>query len=209
MADEPDLQPGDTGAYVTYLKQLVNYGDAAAQLDETNDQYDNALGEALRRFQASRGLPDIGHCDRATWDALLGAGETEATHVEQQDAGTHAATGMVKVHVNDSFDFDGKVLKVWIGGAEQAVAESSQGFDLHIVDKVGGEGYWKGTGLTWPVNDVAAGEWVEYEHSFETNAVPDAGEDYRYRVSMNLGEALETTKEFAFDVGADGNITFH
>jgi hypothetical protein len=162
-----------------------------------------------------------GVADDHTWSTLLAitqpAAEAEqlaadeATHVEQQDAGTHAATGEVKVHVNDSFDFDGKVLKVWIGGVEHAVAESSQDFDVQIFDKDGGEGYWKGVGLTWPHNDVAAGEWVEWEHSFETNAVPDAGEGYRYRVSINRGkgEALETTKEFAFDVGADGTITFH
>jgi murein L,D-transpeptidase YcbB/YkuD len=69
MADEPDLRPGDTGAYVTYLKQLLNYRDPASQLDDTNDQWPDVrgseLGDVLWRFQSSRGLPNIGYCDRA------------------------------------------------------------------------------------------------------------------------------------------------
>lgn len=67
------LEPGDTGDAVRELQgRLRALGYACPE----SAAFDAATEAAVRRFQASRGLRETGHCERETWTALLEAGFT-------------------------------------------------------------------------------------------------------------------------------------
>jgi hypothetical protein len=206
MAGEPALQRGDSGEWVTYLQQQLNIWQESDPV-VADGNFGEKTEAKVRDLQEGVGLSVTGVADEATWSTLLDLAQyTLALNAEQADREAH----LVKVDVHDSFDFDGTVLKVWIGGAEHAVTRGSQHFDLQIFNADGSEFSWRATDQCWPETDVAAGEWAAHEHSFASNASPSAGEGYRYRVTVNRGKGeRETTKEFAFDVGADGTIAFH
>ncbi len=58
MADEPDLGPGDSSEWVSYLQQMLNhyYGESVV---EENGSYDDATASAVTHFRAPRILPDV------------------------------------------------------------------------------------------------------------------------------------------------------
>jgi murein L,D-transpeptidase YcbB/YkuD len=80
MAEQPDLVPGHTGEWVTYLQQLLNYHQVGR--DFQAETYCGATESAVRELQRRNGLPETGHCDAATWECLTaeatgGDGEEE------------------------------------------------------------------------------------------------------------------------------------
>jgi peptidoglycan hydrolase-like protein with peptidoglycan-binding domain len=197
MADEPDLQPGDTGADVTYLKQLVNYWDAA-QLDETNDQYDNELGEALRRFQTSRGLPDISYCDRATWDALLGRNESQGGDGESGEGAALAEP--VWMEIDDQIYMSDHAVRWWAGNPAQPARTDAQTIKLIVLRPDGSETYGGQRAFPEMAGTVGPGEYAIIDHDATGAAMLLPGQGYTVRVFVNPDTAVESSRDFKFDI---------
>jgi hypothetical protein len=197
MADEPEIGPGETGPYVTYLKQLVNYWDPAAQLDDTNDQYDNALGEALRRFQASRGLPETGSCDRATWDALVGGSETQSGNGQSGDGSALAEP--VWMEIVDQIQMSGLgVTRCWAGNPVQPARTDAQKIKIAVLRPDGSETY--GSESAFPKLDgtIGPGDYAIIDDEAMTTL--KTGEGYTMRVIVNPDTAVESSRDFKFDI---------
>lgn len=69
MAGEPELGPGDTGEWVTYLQQLLRQHSYPV---DVNGDYDDATTGAVRQLQEVNALDVTGRTDAATWAALTG-----------------------------------------------------------------------------------------------------------------------------------------
>lgn len=74
MADEPELQQGNQGEWVTYLQQLLQYHGHTQT--EINGQFSPALTQVVQDFQKAHGLPANGVVNRDTWDALTSTKRT-------------------------------------------------------------------------------------------------------------------------------------
>jgi peptidoglycan hydrolase-like protein with peptidoglycan-binding domain len=75
MGDEPRLERGHSGEWVSYLQQCLEhqgYGVTA------NGQFDDALESTVRQFQSAWGLTADGVVDTRTWDALVRGTTTSA-----------------------------------------------------------------------------------------------------------------------------------
>jgi peptidoglycan hydrolase-like protein with peptidoglycan-binding domain len=70
MAEQPDLVPGHTGEWVTYLQQLLTYQQAGDGFEEAT--YCAATESAVRELQRRHSLPETGQCDAAVWEQLTG-----------------------------------------------------------------------------------------------------------------------------------------
>ncbi len=70
MAEQPTLSAGDTGEWVTYLQQLLEYHQMGSGFD--GGTYCAATEYAVSTLQQHHGLPATGQCDEATWAALTG-----------------------------------------------------------------------------------------------------------------------------------------
>ena len=77
MADEPVLTTGDTGEWVTYLQQLLEYKQFGSGF--TAGTFDDATAQAVAAAQQQYGLPVTGTTDSATWDALRAENEDDQT----------------------------------------------------------------------------------------------------------------------------------
>lgn len=71
MGDEPDLEPGASSEWVSYLQQMLNHHYGQTVVDE-NGWYDDATGSAVAHFRTQNGLPDGDGVDAQFWDRLLG-----------------------------------------------------------------------------------------------------------------------------------------
>jgi hypothetical protein len=70
--DEPTLQQGSQGEWVTYLQQLLQ--QAGFSLDAVDGTFGPATLQAVESFQAAQGLPVDGIVGPETWAALTGTG---------------------------------------------------------------------------------------------------------------------------------------
>jgi peptidoglycan hydrolase-like protein with peptidoglycan-binding domain len=71
VADEPDLEPGASSEWVSYLQQLLNHHYQQTVVEE-NGWYDDATTSAVGHFRQQNGLPKGDFVDSVFWDALLG-----------------------------------------------------------------------------------------------------------------------------------------
>jgi peptidoglycan hydrolase-like protein with peptidoglycan-binding domain len=71
VPDEPDLEPGVSSEWVSYLQQLLNHHYGQIVVEETGF-YDDATASAVAHFRTQSGLPDGDRVDAQFWDALLG-----------------------------------------------------------------------------------------------------------------------------------------
>lgn len=71
MANEPDLQPGISSEWVSYLQQMLNHHYQQTVVEE-NGSFDDATASAVTHFRDQNGLPGGSHVDSQFWDALLG-----------------------------------------------------------------------------------------------------------------------------------------
>lgn len=90
MGDEPRLERGHDGEWVSYLQQCLEHQGYGAT---ANGQFDDALESTVREFQSAWGLTADGVVDAQTWDALVrgattgtdgGAGEDEANGEDER-----------------------------------------------------------------------------------------------------------------------------
>jgi peptidoglycan hydrolase-like protein with peptidoglycan-binding domain len=72
MAREPILSRGDTGDWVTYLQQLLEYHQVGSGF--TAGTFDDATESGVRAVQEQRSIAVTGQCDEATWSALTATG---------------------------------------------------------------------------------------------------------------------------------------
>jgi peptidoglycan hydrolase-like protein with peptidoglycan-binding domain len=76
MAEEPVLSPGDTGEWVTYLQQLLEYHQFGSGFSVGT--FDDATGHALRLMQQHHSLPLNGVADEVSWATLRAAGAADS-----------------------------------------------------------------------------------------------------------------------------------
>jgi peptidoglycan hydrolase-like protein with peptidoglycan-binding domain len=72
MAEEPVLSPGDSGEWVSYLQQLLEYHRFGSGF--TAGTFDDATGRALSLMQEHHSLPRTGVADEISWKTLREAG---------------------------------------------------------------------------------------------------------------------------------------
>lgn len=94
MAGEPTLNPGDTGDWVTYLQQLLEFLGVGTGF--TAGVFDDVTAAAVRAAQQSNALAVNGVCDEQTWAAL-----TSATQQPAQQGGDAAVPGDIAVSMQD------------------------------------------------------------------------------------------------------------
>jgi len=70
MAEQPNLVPGHTGEWVTYLQQLLEYHQVGSAVEPAT--YCAATEAGVRELQRQYALPETGQCDAATWELLTG-----------------------------------------------------------------------------------------------------------------------------------------
>ncbi|OLF19229.1 peptidoglycan-binding domain-containing protein [Actinophytocola xanthii] len=70
MAEQPALGAGDTGEWVTYLQQLLEYHQVGSGFQA--GEYCAATEQAVAAVQQRHGLAATGSCDPGTWAALTG-----------------------------------------------------------------------------------------------------------------------------------------
>jgi peptidoglycan hydrolase-like protein with peptidoglycan-binding domain len=68
MAEQPDLVPGHTGEWVTYLQQLLTHHGAGSGFQDAT--YCATTESSVRELQRRHGLAETGRCDGATWQKL-------------------------------------------------------------------------------------------------------------------------------------------
>lgn len=87
MSDNPVLQPGDEGEWVTYLQQMLE--QAGYSPGAVDGSFGSTTEDAVRACQEANGLTVDGIVGAQTWAALTGAGtestETAATEQPQGD----------------------------------------------------------------------------------------------------------------------------
>jgi peptidoglycan hydrolase-like protein with peptidoglycan-binding domain len=71
MGDEPDLEPGASSEWVSYLQQMLNHHYQQIVVDESG-YFDDATASAVAHFRTQSGLPDSGAVNAQFWDTLLG-----------------------------------------------------------------------------------------------------------------------------------------
>lgn len=69
MAGEPTLSRGDTGEWVTYLQQVLEYRQLGSGF--TGGVYCEATEQAVQALQQQSSLDGTGQCDEQTWVALM------------------------------------------------------------------------------------------------------------------------------------------
>jgi peptidoglycan hydrolase-like protein with peptidoglycan-binding domain len=85
MAGEPNLSPGDTGEWVSYLQQMLAHNGYPVEAD---GNYGNATSQALDQFQQAHGI-NTGSVDSTTWGLLTG----ETAPAGSADSGAAPAGG--------------------------------------------------------------------------------------------------------------------
>ena len=68
MADEPELQKGQSSEWVQYLQQMLQY--AGYWQGEADGEFGDDLEQAVMQFQSAYGLPADGMVAASTWSAL-------------------------------------------------------------------------------------------------------------------------------------------
>jgi peptidoglycan hydrolase-like protein with peptidoglycan-binding domain len=93
MAGEPNLSPGDTGEWVSYLQQMLAHNGYPVTAD---GNYGNATSEALDQFQQAHGI-NTGSVDSTTWALLTGETPAGAAagNANTDDGSTGANEGVI------------------------------------------------------------------------------------------------------------------
>lgn len=95
MADEPDLEPGTSSEWVSYLQQMLNHHYQQTVVAE-NGEFDDATASAVAHFRDQNDLPSGSSVDSAFWDALLGRSAVSApadSPGQDSGIGDHGETG--------------------------------------------------------------------------------------------------------------------
>lgn len=77
MADEPELQKGQSGEWVQYLQQMLQ--QAGYWQGEADGEFGDDLEQAVMQFQSAYGLTADGMVGASTWSALTGGGSSDSS----------------------------------------------------------------------------------------------------------------------------------
>jgi peptidoglycan hydrolase-like protein with peptidoglycan-binding domain len=83
MAEQPTLGTGETGEWVTYLQQLLEYHQVGSGFQDGD--YCAATEQAVTTLQQQHGLDATGQCDEATWAALTSEPAAAEQTAEQSE----------------------------------------------------------------------------------------------------------------------------
>jgi hypothetical protein len=132
---EQELKLGDTGEWVTYLRQCL---EATGAVLVAGDSYDDNLATSVMLFKTGQGMTDADGSivDQATWDALraaAGAGGAAAGADGGEAEPTHEPVDM---DIVADCAFDHHDIIVWPGSPARPVAPASQILyhELHAPD---------------------------------------------------------------------------
>ena len=166
MADQPALQAGDSGEWVTYLQQCLSAWDRYDPVPESGT-FDEKTEWKLREFQSANGLESAnGIADEASWQALLAivAGGSAENESAESGSGEQAyASEPTPMDMQIELKPNGTV--VVSATAWQRIKKESQGLDLQTVF-AGGSTHGYG-GLHWfPANDMEPNDVDVHEFDF-------------------------------------------
>ena len=88
MANEPDLEPGTSSEWVSYLQQMLNHHYQQTVVAE-NGEFDDTTASAVAHFREQNGLANGSTVDSTFWDTLLGRSASAST----TDAGDTGGVG--------------------------------------------------------------------------------------------------------------------
>jgi hypothetical protein len=83
MANEPDLQKGQSGEWVLYLQQLLHY--VGYWSEDASGEFGDELEQAVMRYQTASGLHADGVVRAETWAALSGSASTDQAAQQHSD----------------------------------------------------------------------------------------------------------------------------
>jgi peptidoglycan hydrolase-like protein with peptidoglycan-binding domain len=90
MADEPQLQKGDSGEWVQYLQKLLQ--SSGSWSGDVDGSFDDELEQVVMQVQSSKGLSANGVVGAETWASLTGE-SAAASASTAQETGAVAAGG--------------------------------------------------------------------------------------------------------------------
>jgi hypothetical protein len=166
MADQPTLQAGDSGEWVTYLQQCLSTWDRYDPVPESGT-FDDKTTSKLREFQSANGLESSnGVADEATWQALLAivSGAT-ATQGSADSASAQQAYATEATPMGMQIELKPNGTVVVSATAGQRIKKESQGLDLQTVFGSGAtHGYG---GMHWfPAKDMEPNDVDVHEFDF-------------------------------------------
>jgi peptidoglycan hydrolase-like protein with peptidoglycan-binding domain len=94
MADEPELGPGDSGEWVTYLQTLLAHHGQPVDADGT---FADTTTKALHAFQQAKGLDTTDRTNPGTWAALTGEAAPTGSNTASPGGGVAGGGGAAKV----------------------------------------------------------------------------------------------------------------
>ena len=199
MPDEPELQPNETGPYVTYLKQLLNYWDSSAGLDETNDTLDEAAMAVVVNFQQANGLQQTGYCDRATWDTLVSIAQGGGQTGNGSDQSGEALAEPVWMDIVDDIQMSGTgATRWWAGNPQQRARTDAQKIKTLILRPDGSQMASSEFAYPTAAETIGPEEYGIIEDDAMVNLT--AGQGYTLRVIVNPDTQVESSRDFTFDV---------
>ena len=179
MADEPDLQAGDSGEWVTHLQQRLH------ELSLYDGPIDGAYGEAtdaaVQRLHEAAGIQHDGGVSAQTWQAIVEQ-EERAGIATQEDYGAGDA-GVPELAVGQLSE-DGQW--TWDGSGWQAAAEepaaASEG-------QLSDDGKWRWDGGQWQA--------VAQDQGGETQQSGQPAEGESHEIAINEAADDPSTEEAA------------
>jgi hypothetical protein len=137
-----------------------------------------------------------------TWDALLGVGETQGATGEPGE-GT-ALAEPVWMEIDDGIEISrAGVWRWWAGNPAQPARTDAQTIKYSVLRPDGTEAH--GGERAFPELDgtVGPGEYaiIDHDNMAASNLLP--GQGYTMRVIVNPDTAVESSREFKFDIDED------
>jgi peptidoglycan hydrolase-like protein with peptidoglycan-binding domain len=204
VADEPDLAPGVSSEWVSYLQQMLNHHYQQTVVHE-NGSFDDATASAVAHFRQQNNLPDSSTVDSGFWNALLGrANEPEAA----ADAGTDAGAKGGRNDRHLTSDEVAAAYSVFHGTLDTAPIILSEGGILavggyartlpdHVTFPAGTLTNPPGGFMAWLIHEL--GHCWQYQQGASVPGLimSALGGDYDYGGEQGLREAAAAHKPFS------------
>ncbi len=199
MSGEPDLEPGVSSEWVSYLQQMLNHHYQQTVVDE-NGTYDDATASAVAHFRTQNGLPKASTVDEGFWNALLGRGSAEPPAADVTSAGstdrqlTSDEVSAAYAVFHGTLDTEPIVLSE--GGA-LAVAGYARTLPDHVTFPAGTLSNPPGGFMAWLIHEL--GHCWQYQQGASVPGliISALGGDYDYGGEQGLRDAVANGQAFA------------
>jgi hypothetical protein len=195
MSDEPDLEPGVSSEWVSYLQQMLNHHYQQTVVHESGT-FDAATASAVAHFRTQNRLGDGSTVDTAFWDALLGRESAEpAAAGGSTDRGlTSDEVAAAYTVFQGTLDTSGIVLSE---GGPLAVGGYARTLPDHVTFPAGTLSHPPGSFMVWLIHEL--GHCWQYQQGA---GVPELimsalGGDYDYGGEQGLRDAAANGQPFA------------